>query len=52
MPTVQGFEMCMMVDKISKLKPIGTIDSDKLEGFTNWLMEQYRPPTQPSTDTP
>ena len=43
MPVVQGFEMSMMVDKISKLKPDGRIMSDKLEGFTNWLIEQYKP---------
>ena len=42
MPTVQGFEMVMMVSKISKLKPNGTINPDKLEGFTNWLTEQYK----------
>ena len=46
MPTVQGFEMCMMVDKIGKLKPSGTITGEKLEGFTNWLTEKFNQPAE------
>lgn len=41
MPTVQGFEMSMYVDKISK-KALnsGTISSEKLESYADYLIER------------
>lgn len=42
MPTVQGFEMVMCVDKISKkAKNDGTITSDKLDGYINYLIDEH-----------
>lgn len=42
MPTVQGFAMVMLVDKISqKAKNDGNVACDKLEGYVNYLIEEH-----------
>lgn len=43
MPKIQGFEMSMTVDKISKkTENKGEISSESLEGHANWLIEKYK----------
>ncbi|WP_024346563.1 hypothetical protein [Lacrimispora indolis] len=42
MPTVQGFEMGMCVDKISKkTKNEGIVTSVELDGYVNYLIEEH-----------
>jgi len=42
MPTVQGFALAMMVDKISqKTANEGKFSGEKLEGWANWLIEKH-----------
>lgn len=42
MPTVQGFDLVMSVDKISqKAKNNGTVTSEELEGYVNYLIEEH-----------
>ena len=42
MPTVQGFALAMMVDKISqKTANEGKFSEEELEGWANWLIEKH-----------